>query len=135
LKLMPKKVPRNVGLNPVARAVAREQLRAAVRDQIIQLYMLPKGAECADICTTIVQLLNAFVLTAAQDKQLSGHERCVSLMRGAISACERMIVTDSYDPLNTNALVVGLECAQELSNKVDPKVFNAVWNRTQAAII
>lgn len=124
---MPKKVQRNVGMNPIARAVARENLRKAVTDQKIQLYLLAEGAECRGICVPMLMLLSAFLLAAERDKKVGVEVREVRIIKGAISACDQMITDNSYRQANTTTLDVALDCAVELSKRVDPVLFNQAW--------
>jgi hypothetical protein len=126
--LTPKRVKRTVGMNPVARAVARETLRKAVTDQKIQLYFLKEGSECLGICAPILLLLSAFILSAERDPSLGADIREVRILKGAVSACDQMITDNSYRQANTTTPDVALDCAVELSKKVDPVLFNTAWN-------
>ena len=81
---MPKRVNKQVGLNPVARAVARENLKKTVLDQKIQLYMLQDGAPCNDIVIPMMLVLTAFVLAAEHDRAVGPDVREVRILRGAI---------------------------------------------------
>lgn len=125
--LMPKRVNRQVGMNPVARAVARDHLRKTVTAQKIQLYLLTDGAPCVDIIAPMFLLLSAFVTAASRDKNIGADVREVRILRGALSACDQMITDNSYRQTNTTTLDVALDCAIELSNRVDPALFNRAW--------
>lgn len=125
--LMPKRVNRNVGMNPIARAVARENLRKAVMDQKIQLYLLAEGAPCRDVLALMLALFTAFITAASRDKNVGADVREVRILKGAISACDQMITDNSYRQANTTTLDVALDCAVELSKRVDPALFNAAW--------
>lgn len=133
--LMPKRVNRQVGMNPIARAVARENLRKAITDQKIQLYLLREGAECRGICVPILLLLTAFVTAAERDKNVGADVREVRILKGAISACNQMITDNLYRQANTTTLDVALDCAVELSKKVDPVLFNTAWNELSGGIL
>jgi hypothetical protein len=126
--LMPKKVNRNVGMNPIARAVARENLRKAVTDQKIQLYLIQEGEPCRDNLGLMLAVFTAFVTAAERDKTVGADVREVRILKGAISACDQMIADNSYRQANTTTLDVALDCAVELSKRVDPALFNAAWN-------
>ena len=126
--LKPKRVPRNVGRNPVAQAVARSVLKQAVLDQKIQLYLLPEEAPCVEVLVPIAMLLTAFIASAERDDT-----REVRILKGAVSACEQMISNNSYRQTNTTTLDVALDCAVELSKRVDPVLFNRVWNELSGA--
>lgn len=128
MKLVPKKVRKNVGTNPVARAMARAQLRQAILDQKIQLYLLEEGAPCAVICYMIAQMLSVMIEAAELDKSVGTDNPEVRVMRGAVSACEQMIEKDKFARLNIVALEQGLEAAYALNMRLDPTAFNRAWN-------
>jgi hypothetical protein len=123
-----KKVKKQTGMNPIARAVARENLRKSVLDQKIALYFLKDGDECRGVVGPIFLLMEAFVLAAGRDENVDYDAREVRILKGAISACEQMMDTDYYLPVNTTTLDVALDCAVDLSKKVDPALFNQAWN-------
>ena len=123
-----KKVKKQTGMNPIARAVARENLRKSVLDQKIQLYFLKDGDECRGVVGPIFLLMSAFVLAASRDENVGSDAREVRILKGAISACDQMMTNDSYRPANTTTLDVALDCAIELSKSVDHVLFNEAWN-------
>ena len=123
-----KKVKKQTGMNPIARAVARENLRKSVLDQKIQLYFLKDGDACRDVVGPIFLLMTAFVLAAGRDENVGSDAREVRILKGAISACDQMMTNDSYRPANTTTLDVALDCAIELSKQVDHVLFNEAWN-------
>ncbi len=125
---MPKKVNKQAGMNPVARAIARNILQQAVVDQKIQLYLLEDGAACAGICFMIAQMLSALIEAAELDKRVGTDNVDVRVIRGAISACEQMIETDRFVRMNIVALEQGLDAAYALHARVSPEAFNKAWN-------
>ena len=92
--ITPRKVKKQVGMNPIARAVARENLRKSITDQKIQLYFLNDGVECINIIAPIFLLMKAFVLAASRDKKVGVDSREVRILKGAISACEQMMANN-----------------------------------------
>jgi hypothetical protein len=128
MKLVPKKVSKNTGMNPVARAIARAKLKQALLDQKIQLYLLGDGAPCAGVCVMIAQMLSALIEAAELDKTVGTDNVDVRVMRGAISACEQMIETDRFARINIVALEKGLDAAFALNTRVSPEAFNRAWN-------
>lgn len=134
-KLLPRRVSKQTGMNPIARAVAREHLRKAVTDQKIQLYLLQENAECRDICVPMMLLMTAFVLAAEHDRNVGPEVREVRIIRGAISACSQMISDNSYRQANTTTLDVALDCAVDLSKRIDPALFNAAWAEVSGGVI
>ena len=126
--LVPRNVKKQVGMNPIARAIARERLRDSIVDQKIQLYLLKEGVECSNIIAPIFLLMTAFILAASRDKNLGLKVREVRILKGAVSACEQMMDDDFYRQVNTTTLDVALDCAVDLSKKVDPVLFNDAWH-------
>jgi hypothetical protein len=126
--LVPRNVKKQVGMNPIARAIARERLRDSIVDQKIQLYLLKEGVECSNIIAPIFLLMTAFILAASRDKNLGSKVREVRILKGAVSACEQMMDDDFYRQVNTTTLDVALDCAVDLSKKVDPVLFNDAWH-------
>jgi hypothetical protein len=126
--LVPRNVKKQVGMNPIARAIARERLRDSIVDQKIQLYFLKEGVECSNIIAPIFLLMTAFILAASRDKNLGLKVREVRILKGAVSACEQMMDDDFYRQVNTTTLDVALDCAVDLSKKVDPVLFNDAWH-------
>jgi hypothetical protein len=123
-----KKVKKQTGMNPIARAVARENLRKSVLDQKIHLYFLKDGDQCRDVVVPIFLLMTAFVLAASRDENVDSDAREVRILKGAISACDQMLSTDSYRTANTTTLDLALDCAVDLSKQVDHVLFNEAWN-------
>jgi len=128
MRLVPTKVKKAAGMNPVARAIARKRLQTALTDQKIQLYMLEEGAECTMMCFMIAQMLSALVDAAELDKTVGADNPEVRVMRGAISACEQMMETNRFARINIVALDKGLDAAFALNMRVSPEAFNRAWN-------
>ena len=102
-------------------------------DQKIQLYLLNENAECVEILVPIAMLFTAFTVAAERDAGVGAEAREVRILKGALSACNQMITNNSYHHTNTPALEVALDCAVELSRRVDPALFNRVWNELSGA--
>jgi hypothetical protein len=128
MKLVPKKVRASTGMNPVARAVARNILRQAIVDQKIQLYLMQDGDSCAEICFMIGQMLSVLVEAAALDKTVGTDHADVRVMRGAISACEQMVEKDRFSRINIVSLERGLDAAYAMNARLSPYAFNKAWN-------
>lgn len=128
MKLVPTKVKKNTGMNPAARAIARQKLKEALTAQKIQLYLLEEGAACAGICFMIAQMLSALIEAAELDKAVGTDNSDVRIMRGAISACEQMMETDRFARINIVSLDKGLDAAFALNLRVSPEAFNRAWN-------
>ena len=128
-KITPTKVKKQVGMNPIAQAVARESTRKAILDQKIQLYMTPEGAACIDFCVPLWMVLRSLAATAEADPKLGTGSYEVRIIRGAISALDQMIADNLYRRVNITSLELALDCAHTLIAKVDPVLFNQEWNK------
>ena len=62
MKGMIRKVSKSVGVNPVARAVAKQALSRSITDYKIAFYMLDEGESCAGLTDSITLPLRAMVL-------------------------------------------------------------------------
>lgn len=62
MKLPAFKVKKHTGLNPVARAVAKNNLRKAILDMRIQLFMLDEGESCASELATVSFIVDVLML-------------------------------------------------------------------------
>jgi hypothetical protein len=122
------KAPKQAGMNPVARAAAREKLKNALRDQKIALYMLTPGERCAELLAGVSGTLT-IVLSAAQIDKLTGPDMVV--LKGGLNACLQVMLADSYDTSQTVAIVTGLDKAMLLAGKVRPESVDQAWMRMQ----
>jgi hypothetical protein len=128
-KLAPKRVKKQVGLNPIAQAVARENMRKTILDQKIQLYTTQEGESCVEFCVPMFTLFLALLKTAKVDPKVGTDNYEVKIMRGTLSALEQMIADNSYRRINIVSLETGLDCAQALIAKINPVLFNQEWNK------
>lgn len=128
-KITPTKVKKQVGLNKVAQAVARENTRKAIIDQKIQLYITEEGVSCIDFCVPLWMIFKALTATAEADPEIGTDNYEVRIIRGAISALDQMITDNLYRRVNITSLELALDCAHALVSKVDPVLFNQEWNK------
>ena len=128
-KITPTRVKKQVGMNPIAQLVARENMRKAIIDQKIQLYMRDEGAECVDFCVPMWMTFRALVGAAGADPKVGVDTYEVKIIRGAVSALEQMITDNIYRRVNIISLEKALDCAYALVNKVNSVLFNQEWNR------
>lgn len=126
-----KRVGKQIGTNPVARAVARKALDESITKHKIRLYLTNKGEPCADFCTSIGTVLS--VLAYAAELSGRGDDPLVRILRGAISACVQMADADAYDPINTVALDRALDAAVELNATLKPELITRAWNTLHSA--
>jgi len=122
------KVSKQAGLNPVARAVARETLKRAIVDQKLAIYLLASGEPCAELLSGLSATM-AVVLNAAYLDHIDGPD--VSILKGGLNACLQVMLVDSYDPAQTTAITQGLDKALSLAAKIKPESINSAWSRMQ----
>lgn len=128
MKVPMAKVSKQTAMNPVAKAVARERLKNAIRDQKIALYMLTQGEPCADLLAGLSGTMTV-VLNAAYMDHIDGPE--IGILKGGLNACIQVMMADSYDTTQTIAIEQGLEKALALAKKVKPESINYAWTRMQ----
>lgn len=133
-KITPTRVRKQVGVNPIAQAVARDLMRKSIVDQKIQLYLTAEGDNCVEFCAPMRMLFHALIATAALDPKIKSDSYEVRIIRGAISALDQMITDNSYRRINTVSLETGLDCAYELVGKVNSVLFNREWNRLAGGV-
>ena len=129
VNLAPKRVKKQVGMNPIAQAVARESLRKSILDQKIQLYVTPEGASCVEFCVPMFTVFLALLAAAEADPKVGTDNYETRIIRGSLSALDQMIADNSYRRINIVSLETGLDCAQALVAKINPTLFNQEWNK------
>jgi hypothetical protein len=128
-KLAPVRVKKQVGMNPIAKLVARENMRKVIIDQKIQLYMRGEGEGCVDFCIPMWMTFRALVNAAGADPKVGIDNYEVNIIRGAISALDQMITDNIYRRVNIISLETALDCAYTLVNRVNSVLFNQEWNK------
>ena len=121
---------RRRGLNPVAVALAREQLRKLTLDQKIDLYLKRDGDSCELMCSILQRIFTTVARVAAGTKSIGPEDVRVRKLRGAASACEQMAARDAYQELNTTSVVDALDIVIELNKKLDPEQVMREWARS-----
>ena len=119
-----KKVPKRTATNPIARAVAQAKLRSVITDSKIKLYMMNKGDSCAELMEAIGYALAVIGYASDCDPSIGHDDVRVRILRGGLSACQQMLLSDSYDPLNTVSIDKALDAAEELNRVVKPEFAN-----------
>tara|TARA_R110000868_G_scaffold107468_2_gene294084 strand:- start:19470 stop:19877 length:408 start_codon:yes stop_codon:yes gene_type:complete len=132
--LTPRRVRKQVGVNPIAQAVARDIMRKSIVDQKIQLYLTQEGESCVEFCAPLRTLFQVLVSAATLDPKVKSDSYEVRIIRGTISAIDQMIADNSYRRINTVSLETGLDCAYELVGKVNSELFNREWNRLAGGV-
>ena len=121
---------RRRGPNPVAVALAREQLRKLTLDQKIDLYLKRDGDSCELMCSILQRIFTTVARVAAETKGVGPEDVRVRKLRGAASACEQMAARDAYQELNTTSVADALDIVIELNKKLDPERVIHEWARS-----
>lgn len=100
--------------NPVQRALAMQRLRSLLTTEKIRLYLAERGEPCADRMEALGHVLGTVGVAAVYDGLPQDDVR-LRIIRGAISAMNSMIATDSWDPMNAPAIDRAIDCAEELN--------------------
>jgi hypothetical protein len=111
------KVSPHVGRNPVAQAVARNQLRRAILDQRIGLYSLQDGDKCADMLGGVCLVLQTIQL-ACQTEGIDTTE--ARFVKSGLNACLQVVLVDRFDRLQIVAIDKALTCALGFAGKLKP---------------
>jgi hypothetical protein len=117
---------RNVGNNPVARAVAKQALAKALRDQKIRLYLMDEGEACAEMCEGVGMTLA--VVGYASELAGLGETPQNKVLRGGLSACQQMLHSGKWVKLNTVAVVNALDAAEALNHQIKADYINKAWH-------
>lgn len=117
-------VRQHVARNPVARAVARQKLHAALVDQKIRLYLLEAGEPCAEFMEGLG--LTLVTIGIACEKQKITNPS-VSVLRGGLSACQQLMLADRYDPTQTVAIDLALQAAESLNKQLTADSIRQAW--------
>ena len=125
-KSLVRRVSKQVGLNPVAQAVARNNLRQGVLDLKIYMLMLEQGAPCAGALGPVAAVLQVVHMGCAAEG-INTPE--VKVLEGALSAAVQQAQQDSYDKLQTVAIIAGLDRALTLIKVLRPGTINTAWHK------
>lgn len=123
--MRPRKVTRNAGKNPVARAVARKHLESTLTTYKLRIYTLAEGEPCEDMCESVGMVLAIIGYGAALAGL--GDSPPNRVLRGGLSACQQMLLTGKWTRLNTVALDHAIDAAQTLNTQVGPDYINRAW--------
>lgn len=122
------RVSKQTAQNPVARAVARDQLHKMLNDQRLRLYLKAKGDACAELANGLGSCLTMVYAACVLDRNnidLDGPQ--VRILRGGISTCQQLASTDKYEPQCAVAIDMALECAESLNKQVSPLAMTMAW--------
>lgn len=123
-------VHENVARNPVAQAIERQRIVAAVRDFLIGLHMLEDGIEAQSDIRCAARVLAVAIRVCELERSFD--DAPCRVMRGAMSAmvaaAKRGFVWRVAD---ANAVDVGLEYALEVYRASKSKTRTQAWRDVQ----
>jgi hypothetical protein len=122
-----RKVKKNTGLNPVARAIAREKLKDAVTTQRIAIFLLDEDEDCAGTAVTLSLPIYAMMICLERMGELdSGDARKLK------SGCKVLgeLSERSFKWRKTYAITIdnSLEICQRRWSGIPPHLLNGVIN-------
>ena len=125
-----RKVNEQVARNPVARALARQRLREELLEQKIKLYSMADG----DACDELMEGLSLTLLTigVACDLQKLKDPK-TNVLRGGLSACQQLMLSNHYDIRQTVAISTALSAAEDLNKKLTPDAIHMAWIKVSKA--
>ena len=104
--------------NPIARAVARKKLSDAMLTFKLWMYTRSDGDPCADRLDDISLMLATLGVAAELDPNIGGDDARVRVLRGGLSACQQLLISDKWDTAQTVAIDRAVECGEELNRIV-----------------
>ena len=104
--------------NPIARAVARKKLSDAMLMFKLWMYTRDNGDPCADMLDDISLMLATLGVASELDPKIGGDDARVRVLRGGLSACQQLLVSDKWDTTQTVAIERAVECGEELNRIV-----------------
>lgn len=114
-----RQVSKTVANNPIARAVARQQLRRALVDQQIALYLMEPGEDCAELIEGLGTTLSMIGVAAEFEPKLKLDDPRLKVLRGGLSACKQLLLSSAgYDPAQTVAICRALDEAESLNRDI-----------------
>lgn len=118
--LEPKRVPKLVGLNTIAQAIAKQRMLQAATEQLIRLHLLEDGEQAMPDIQRV-----AFALMVADTLKPD------SRIAGAMSALAQMSADGKWQTINTTAVAVALEAAVETIKSTGAKQLRDAIERTR----
>lgn len=118
----PKKNPYS---NPVAKAIVKQHLVSEILNHKIKLYMLESGQQCAPLMEVTGLSMGMVGLAAEIEAARPGstfrkdHPK-LRVLRGGLSACQQMLLSDCWDPLQATSIAVGIDATVDLVPLVSP---------------
>lgn len=120
------RVSRNVGLNPVARAVAKAKLHSDITTQKIRLFLMEKNEPCTELVLGVGESLGVIGFASELEGLTSSPD--YKVLMGGLSACRQLSATGKYDPLQTVSIAAALDKAEILNSKVSARNINTAIN-------
>lgn len=119
-------VSENTARHPVARAIARRRVEAAVRDFATRLYLMAEGEDCSGDIYSAMHVL----LVAVEVRMLRGEKSgdYILPLAGAIGALGELDRNDSrWKTYLAGPIDIGLQAAIRVFAEARPDEVNAGW--------
>lgn len=121
--LSPRRVSRNVGLNPVAVAYAKKTITESVLTEQIRVYLLEDGDDYA----AEIQNIGFFLAVVTQACSTKPAKE-TAIVRGALSSLAQMSVDGKWRKSQTVAICEGIKQAKQLFDDIKPRLLNHAIN-------
>lgn len=116
-------VSRQLASNPVARAIAKRRIEAAIRDFLIDCYFLEDGAAADGDYMAAARVLAVAIRLSEQ----AGTE-APGVMRGALSCCQQAAQRRfTWRRLDAVAIDAGIVAAQQAVKAASPADLQRAW--------
>lgn len=115
-------VTKNAATNPIARAVARQQLKKYLLDTKIALFMLAPGEEYKERLEGIVSTLEPMIMASCIEvsERFADLKAPILSMRAGRDVCVKLLTEGTYDPTQAPVICNALDAAEEVNPKVSP---------------
>lgn len=115
--MKPHRVPRSVGLNPVAQAVFRARFSGQMMDTQIRVLMLDQDEACMDLIQDASFVL-AVIGLGCEMQGLGDHR--TNILRGGLSALAQMATAGLWDKAQAVGVHAALVHATDLLPEIKP---------------
>ena len=115
-------VSRDAAINPIARAVARQQLRRYLLDAKIALYLMTPTDEYQERLDGIVSTLEPMIMAACIEiaENFTDLGAPLRTMRAGRDVCVELLRAGAYDPSKAPVICNALDAAEEVNPKIKP---------------
>lgn len=113
----------DVAMNPIARAIAKQRLRTAIRDFLLTCYLVEHGTDQRENYLAAARVITVALRLCEQSKRTPP-----SVLRGALSCCEQAARRRfTWHSLDAVAIDSGLTEAREIVGSASAADVQRAW--------